>query len=137
VVVSLEEEDFLGDVGVPNKYIVIRSSRQDKLVILVPVEREHTLRMALKRSFRLHGVHSPETDLTIETCRSQEVHARNREQVHDLSIFVIPVIGISRRVMCLTSTNGLGVLHHVVAMNLPVTSACVQSIDPLATPFKC
>jgi hypothetical protein len=92
--------------------------------------------MALKRSFRLHGVHSPETDLTVETCRSQEMHARNREQVHDFSIFVIPVIGIGRRVMCLTATNGLGVLHHVVAMDLPVTSTSVQSIDSLTAPFN-
>jgi len=92
--------------------------------------------VAFKWRFRLHAIHSPQADLAVKTCRSQKVEGRDGEQVHNFTIFMVPVVCVSGWVVSLTTTNGFGVLHHVVAVNLPITATRVESVDALATPFK-
>jgi len=67
VVVTLKFEDRLGNVGVPDKDIMVRSCGEDQVVILIPIEGENALGMTLERSFGLHAVHTPKADFTIKS----------------------------------------------------------------------
>jgi len=64
------------------------------------------------------------------------VEGRNRKEVHDFSILVIPVISISGGVVSLTAAHGLGILSDIVAVDLPVASSSVKSVNVAAAPFQ-
>ena len=69
MIVTCEVENLLGDMRIPDEDGMVGARTQDQMIICVPIQVENAFNMSFKWRLRLHVVHPPKANLSIEASR--------------------------------------------------------------------
>jgi len=137
MVVALKCEDSPVHNWIPDQNIVVKTCREDELVLRIPVQTVDTLLMSDQSfAFGLHVIHLPQTDLAVEAGRGEQSQLWNGEQVHNLRPFLVVVHGLILfgGIVTLLHADLLDLLH-IIHMDTRIHTTREKSVDSMSAPL--